>query len=400
MVQLSRNYQQKLYSNIWKLYALSIVHWFLLVMPIIVLFYQENGLSITQVMILQAFASLIIVGTEIPSGYFADSFGRKYALLIGSIFSFLGTLIYAVSFNFWGFLFAELFISLGMGFISGADSALLYDSLAGIKKVELYKSIQGKLSAFANFSEGIASILGGFLALTSLRTPFFAEATIVFSSIFIALSLHEPRQYIAKIPENQGRKIWHTVKYVLMDHKRIRNLMWYGAFVSTATLTFVWFAQPYWKSLGIPLVLFGILWAILQFIVGYFSFISHKIEKKIGRDKLLVYFVLLLTLGYASIGFVQSIWVIGFIVIFYAVRGVQEPLLKAYINELVPSQTRATILSVKSFLGRIVFSIVGPFIGWLADVYTLSQAFLFSAFLFFTLGSISLIFLHYAKKNL
>src|SRR3989338_2201573 len=396
---MTKSYQQKLHSNIWKLYILGILHWFLMVMPIIVLFYQENGLSISQIMILQAFASLIIVGIEIPSGYFADRIGRKQALLLGSILGFLGALAYAFSFNFWGFLFAELFVSLGMGFISGADSALLYDSLAEIKKTELYKATQGKLSAVSNFAEGIASIIGGLLALISLRTPFFAEATVVFFSIFVALSLHEPKHYIAEIPESHWRKVWNAVKYVLSDHKKIRNLMWYAAFMSTATLTFVWLAQPYWKLIGIPLVLFGILWAILQFIVCYFSLISHKIEKIFGRDNLLVYFVLLLTIGYVLIGVFQAVWAVGFVVIFYIVRGIQDPLLKTYINELIPSQMRATILSVKSFLGRIVFSVVGPFIGWLADVYTLSQAFLFSAAIFFILGSGSLLFLYYAKKK-
>lgn len=399
MIQSTEIYQRKLHSNVWKLYALGIIHWFLLVMPIIVLFYQENGLSITQIMILQAFASLVIVVIEIPSGYFADSVGKKYSLLLGSVFGFFGTLIYALSFNFWGFLFAELFISLGMGFISGADSALLYDSLSEIKRGGLYKAIQGKLSACSNFSEGIASIIGGFLALISLRTPFIAEAAIMFFSIFVALSLHEPKGHIVEIPENHVQKIWDTVRYALSDHKKIRNLMWYAAFVSTATLTFVWLAQPYWKSIGIPLTLFGILWAILQFIVGYFSIIFHKIEKILGRDKLLFYFVALLALGYISIGIFQNIWAIGFIVIFYVVRGIQEPLLKAYVNELVPSQMRATILSVKSFLGRIVFSAIGPFIGWLADIYTLPQAFLFSAALFFIIGSIPLIFLYYARQK-
>ena len=281
MKQSEQTYQQKLHSNIGKLYALGIINWFLLAMPIIVLFYQENGLSIAQIMILQAFASLIIVGIEIPSGYFADHIGRKHSILVGCILGFLGTLIYALSFNFWGFLFAELFVSFGMGFISGADSALLYDSLAEIKKTEHYKAIQGKLSAFSNFSEGIASIIGGFLALITLRTPFFAETAVVFSSILVAASLYEPKRHIAEISEGHASKVWTTVKYVLSDHKKIRNIMWYGAFVSTATLSFVWLAQPYWKSVGVPLAMFGIIWAILQFIVGYFSIISHRIEKKL-----------------------------------------------------------------------------------------------------------------------
>ena len=64
-------------KNIWKLYIIKGLMWFMLAMPIIIIFFQENGLSLMEIMILQGTYSLMIAFMEIPSGYFADKYGRK-----------------------------------------------------------------------------------------------------------------------------------------------------------------------------------------------------------------------------------------------------------------------------------------------------------------------------------
>ena len=59
-------------SNVWKMYVIRTLRWFLVVMPVIIPFYRANGLNLTQVMIIQAVFGLAIVVFEIPSGYFSD----------------------------------------------------------------------------------------------------------------------------------------------------------------------------------------------------------------------------------------------------------------------------------------------------------------------------------------
>ena len=73
-------------SNINKMYLLKAVKWFMIIMPIIVLFFEEHGLSLTQIMILQATYSFTVALFEIPSGFFADIYGRRLSLFYGSIF--------------------------------------------------------------------------------------------------------------------------------------------------------------------------------------------------------------------------------------------------------------------------------------------------------------------------
>ncbi len=108
----------------------------MLYMPIVVPFYESNGLSMKDIMILQAVYSIAIVVLEVPSGYLADVIGRKKTLIIGAVFGVFGFTTYSLSFGFMGFLVAEIILGIGQSCISGADSAMLYDSLAGQRRRE------------------------------------------------------------------------------------------------------------------------------------------------------------------------------------------------------------------------------------------------------------------------
>ena len=124
----------QLKHNILKMYLLKGVLWFMVSMPIIVLFFQSHGLSLTEIMLLQSAYSLSLALFEIPSGYIADSFGRKNSIVIGTILTFIGYLIFSFYYGFYNFIMAEILLGLGGSLISGADSALIYDTLLETKE--------------------------------------------------------------------------------------------------------------------------------------------------------------------------------------------------------------------------------------------------------------------------
>ena len=76
------------------MYFIKAISWFLLIMPIIIIFFQENNLSLSEIMILPAVYSFTIVLFEIPSGLFSDKFGRKKSIIISTFFKFIGYLIF------------------------------------------------------------------------------------------------------------------------------------------------------------------------------------------------------------------------------------------------------------------------------------------------------------------
>ena len=99
----------RLEDNINKMYLLKAVKWFMILMPIIVLFFEKHGLSLTQIMILQATYSFTVALFEIPSGFFADIYGRRLSLFFGSILTFLGYLIFSFYSGFNEFLLLKYF---------------------------------------------------------------------------------------------------------------------------------------------------------------------------------------------------------------------------------------------------------------------------------------------------
>ena len=98
------------HPNIWKLFVIKGSLWFMVIMPIIVLFFQDNGLNLFQIFTLQASYSLSLSLMEIPSGYAADIIGRKKTLILGCILAFIGFSLFSISYDFWWFLVAEILL--------------------------------------------------------------------------------------------------------------------------------------------------------------------------------------------------------------------------------------------------------------------------------------------------
>ena len=103
----------QLRHNILKMYLLKAVLWFMVAMPIIVLFFQEHGLTLTEVMILQSIYSFSVALFEIPSGFIADVFGRKRTIVLSTIFTFIGFLVFSFFGGFYAFAIAQVLVGIG-----------------------------------------------------------------------------------------------------------------------------------------------------------------------------------------------------------------------------------------------------------------------------------------------
>jgi len=345
-----------------------------------------------QIMLLQSAFSIMVVLLEVPSGYFADVLGRKRSLVLGTALGFVGLALYSCSHGFWGFLVAESVLGLGASFISGADSALLYDTLLALDCAPEYKKLQGRYEATGNFSEGVGSIVGGLLAVASLRLPFLVQTAVTIPAMLIALTLREPPVHAEGRRKASMRDILDVVKFTLHSHKELKWLVVYSSVVSASTLTMTWFTQPYFTHVGLPLSLFGVAWAGLQFSVGFFSLAAHRIEEAAGRRATLVSLVFLAALGYALVSQVNAVWGIGLILIFYFVRGMVVPVLSDYVNQLTPSPMRATVLSINALLFRLIFATVGPVAGWVADSASLDTALVACGCVYLGAGVVALVF--------
>ncbi|MBI9058366.1 MAG: MFS transporter [Labilibaculum sp.] len=384
-------------GNIPKLYLIKIAKWFMLTMPIIVLFYQENGLSMQDVLTLKGIYSVAVVALEIPSGYIADVWGRKKSLILGSILGCLGFVVYSFSHGFSGFLTAELILGIGSSFISGSDSAMLYDSLLKMKKEKDYLKQESRVMSVGNFAEALAGIAGGSLALISLRTPFVFQSFIAFIAIPASILLVDPNQNAVKIKVG-FKHILSIVKFSLWDNAILRWNIVLSSVIGCATLTLAWFIQPYLRDLDMEVSTIGVIWTLLNLTVGFVALSAYKIEGYLGKNGTSIFIVLGVSIGFILTGWFNSLIGVGVLFFFYFVRGIATPVLKDYINRITESEMRATVLSVRNFIIRICFALIGPFLGWYTDHFTLSSALMLAGGIFFVLGGISVLFMIKVEK--
>jgi MFS family permease len=362
----------------------------MLFMPIVVLFYEDNGLEMRHVFILQAIYSVSIVVLEIPSGFLADAMGRKKTIIIGTVLGTLGFATYSFSYGFIGFLIAEIILGIGQSLISGADSALLYDTLLESGKKEKYIKYEGRLISVGNFSEAIAGILGGLLATLSLRYPYYAQTLIAAIAVPASILLKEPDTH-KKMLTISFKNILQVVKYALHDNKELKWNIIFSSVIGASTLTMAWFVQPYFKLIALPLAFFGLMWTLLNLTVGFSSMFADKIENYFKFKKLLIGITIFIPAGFIFISQINTLWGIAVLFIFYYIRGIATPVLKDYINKLCDSDVRATVLSVRNFVIRIIFAILGPFVGWYTDNFSLEQALLITGIIILALASATLI---------
>jgi MFS family permease len=356
----------------------------LLVMPVILIFYNANNLSTRHLFYIQAAYSLTIVLFELPTGYLADIWGRKNTLVVGAFFGFAGYMMYSLTSGFIYFLIAEVMLGIGQSFMSGTDTAMLYDTMIGLKKEDQYLKVEGRMTSVGNFAEAISGILGGLLAVYSPRLPFICQACFALVAIPAALTLVEPKISLA-----QHKPLFNDLliayRNALFKNKALQRNLFISSIIGASTLTMAWFVQPYFKTINLPIALYGVCWSVLNASVGIAALSAFRFERWFGENKMIVGIVFLTTLGYLSLFAFQAYWALCFILLFYLVRGIATPLLKDSINRLISSDTRASILSLRNLIIRGIFSTVAPIAGWIADKIELPTALLFAGSTFFIL---------------
>ncbi len=366
------NTHQRYRNNISLLYIIKFSKWLMLIMPVVALFYNENGLSELNIFILQAVYSASVACMEIPSGYLADIVGRKKTLVLGALLGTLGFAIYSMSNSFEGFLLAEIILGLGGSFISGADTAMLFDSLDAMGERELYLHFEGRITSMGNFAETIAAVCGGIIAAyMGYRSVYIAQTAIASIAIPASLLLVEPPEG-ERIGQPGLRHILRICKHALYENRKLASAIYQSSVTGTATLCMAWTCQIFFVSKNFDEAIITPLWVILNLTVGVISAYATNTQKLLGERLSLLVIIFYVPLTYILLGLLPTIPAIISLYLFYMVRGYATPVLKNLTNQHCNSSVRATIFSIRSLIIRFGFAALGPAIGWMAETSTLS----------------------------
>jgi MFS family permease len=369
-------------ANIKKLYLFSFLKMSLFPMAIITLFWKDHiGLSLTQILLLQGIFSVAMAIMEYPSGYISDRIGYRAALNYASILGIIGWGLYSFADSFGLVLVAEIILGISFSFISGSDSALLYETLKTNKEEHQYAHHEGRMNGLGQIGEACGAIFAGVLYAKTPLLPFWVQVVVWILALMLTRTLVEPTRQL-QAPTSHFAEALQSARYAFLENRRLRYTILLNLILGMASFYPVWLIQPYMQAGGVPIAWFGPIWAVANLSVAISAFTSSRSHLKLGVRQMMFLFTGLIVAGYLGLGLVGEVWGFLFYYLLTIMRGLRGPMLMNYAQQEIPSANRAGILSLQSLVFRISFVCTGPLIGRLADNVGVQQTFLLLCYAF------------------
>jgi MFS family permease len=350
------------------------------------LFLLDAGLSNTQAFAANAFFTAGLVLFEVPTGVVADSRGRRTSYLLGTLTLAATTVIYLVMWRtrapFWGWAVTSVFLGLGFTFFSGAVQAWLVDALTDTG----YFRDKGALDAVlarGEIAEGVAmlcgSIAGGVIAqTTNLGVPYIIRSVILVATFVVAWAMMRDQGFTPARGGSVREEVKNVIRGALehgLKNPPVRWVMLAAFFTDGVSIYGFYAMQPYLLELwGDPkaYTIAGLSAAIVagaQIIGGLL--VPHLGRLFTRRSSVLVAGTLTSAAILAGISLFQSFWAaVALLVVWALMFAALTPVRQAFINGLIRSQERATVLSFDSLLGSAGGVFAQPILGRAADVWS------------------------------
>lgn len=386
--------KRSIHNNIRTIYLMGFFHSFMVVIPIFVPLLQGYGLSMSQVLQTQALFALTVALCEVPSGYIADVWGRRRAILLGSALNAAGFFSLLWADSFMDFLVYEIFLGVGFSLISGADLALLYDSEVHLQEQDLPggagpgKSLS-RLIAVEAAASGIAGVFASILLLWSLDWVVVVQACTGFMPLLLGLVLVEVPRPASKSSHRDNAR---NIVDLLLFGKPV--VLWTAFAIAVFGLLAVyvfWIYQKYWELQGVPLGWYGYIWAAFALTVSVSARYSSALEQRLGTRRLLCLIAILPLLGLLGMAFGAGWLGVLFGFAIQLSRGISMSLFYEALNRRLPGDFRATVNSLVSLGVRAIFIVTGPVLGLALDSQGVSATLLIMFAIFTPLMGLVLI---------
>jgi MFS family permease len=356
------------------------------------IFLLDAGLSNLEAFAANAFFTVGMVLFEVPTGIVADTFGRRVSYLLGTVTLSVSTLLYVLLWQvegpFWQWAVVSVVIGLGYTFFSGAIEAWLVDALAATGYTGAPETVFGRGQVVTGVAMLGGSVGGGFVAqYTSLGVPFVLRGAILL--VMFAVALRFMRD-VGFTPRRGGRPLteMRNIASASVDHgwrvPAVKWLMVHSLAVGGVGVYGFYALQPYLLELyGDPhaYLVAGLSAAIVagaQIVGGLAAPRVRGLFRR--RTSALIAMAAVTAVALALVGTVRDFWVvIGLVVAWSLLSAASMPIRQAYLNGLIPSSQRATVLSFDSLMTSGGGVWTQPALGRAADLWGYPSSYLVSA---------------------
>ena len=345
------------------------------------LFLLDAGLSNLEAFAANAFFTAGMVIFEVPTGVVADTVGRRASYLLGTLTLSAGTALYWLmwvwSAPFWAWAVVSVLLGLGFTFFSGAVEAWLVDALRASGYGGELEPVFSRGLMVSGAAMLLGSVLGGVLAqATDLGVPFLVRAGVLVAMFVVAFLVMRDVGFTpdkSQGPMGAVRTLFRTSLKHGLGNPPVRYLMLAAPFTAGVGIYVFYALQPYLLELwgdDEAYSIAGLAAAIVagsQIVGGIFAPRVRRLFRKRTTTMLLsaaASVALLLSLGLTTNFFMALL----LLTVWGVVAAIGGPVGQAYINDLIPSKQRATVLSFNSLMGNVGGVVIQPALGRTADL--------------------------------
>lgn len=349
-------------------------------------FISWGKLQFSQVLLLQSLYLLFVFLLEVPTGAVADYLGRKVSISLGALFGTIAAIVYASYPSFYVFLLGEFIFAIGTTLISGADKALIYDSLKKMKLEKQSKKIFARWHSFKLTGLFIGPLIGSVIAVKlGLRYPMLLLSVPLAIAGIIALTLKEPKTKQKIESRRYVDVLVKGVKY-FVKHKELKIIAFDFIVISIVSYYLIWTYQLLLQRAGVSIAYFGVVSSLL--VLSQIVVINNysRLEKLFGsKANFLTMSSLLLGVGLVIASLTSFVPLLIIAILISGAFGLgRRPIFDSYLNKFIPSRERATVISFISMLSSFSLIVLNPIVGKAVDL-SLTKSLLF-------LGAFAIVF--------
>ena len=358
------------------------------------LFLLDAGLNNTQAFAANAFFTLGQVIFEIPTGVVADTWGRRASYLLGTLTLLAATMLYLLMWHlqaaFWGWALSSAFLGLGFTFFSGATEAWLVDGLTYTKFEGALESVFAKGSIVGGAAMLAGSVAGGFIAqVTNLGVPYIIRSAVLGLTFLIALIYMKDLGFTPDKRKTIPKQMRSILKASIdngFKRPAVRWVMLAAPFAAGASFYAFYAMQPYLLELFGRSGAYGVAGLAAAVVAGA-QIVGGLLVKSIRwlfsrRTHAIITGTVLSVAALAVIGVTGNFWIaVAVLVVWAMVFAAVNPIQQAYLNGIIPSAQRATVLSFNSLMASSGAVFSQPALGRVADISGYSASYLVTAVL-------------------
>lgn len=351
---------------VWR--GLTMMHFFAGVL--IPFFTDWGGLTLPQVFVLQAWFFLWIFLLEVPTGAVADKFGRKTSLIGANLCLLAATAIYATGKGLPRFLLAEVLWAASAALASGADEAMVYDSLKACGEEDRSKKALATLATFDIGAIALAAPMGSLMAARwGLNVPMITMLVPFSLGLLLSLTLREPPTGEEGLKPAYREVVTRGARY-FAAHKPLRALAFDSVTIWMLSFMIIWLFQPRLKEIGVGIGAYGFVTAAMT--LAQIALLSNpdRVEKFFGgARRFLTWSAVIPGLAFLALPFATNPWAACALFVLIPAFGLSRSVvISNYLNKHVDSAKRATVLSTVGMGRQLMGVIVLPTVGLLTKL--------------------------------